>query len=479
MVVAEERDGQLVIIDRLKEMVRLAAGLDEKNNLAPDVEQVALECLQKFGQRLREFSAEDVSAVGTNTLRRIHNAKKFLPRAEQMLGHSIEIISGIEEARLVYQGVAHGLEADSLRKLVVDIGGGSTELIIGEGLSCIMMDSLEMGCVTITRRFFADGKITDAAIQRARVYVLQKMRAIRHQFQHQGWDIAFGASGTIRETCNIVQALGLVDSEGISFESLIKLLNELKRFDTLESINIEGLSEHRVPVYLGGLIILQGVFEALDIAQMRVSDNALREGLLYDLLGRHQNRDIRNQSVQLLANRFHVDNEQAGRVESLTSNFLKQVFDTWSLKFSDSQKLISWASALHEIGRDISQRAYYKHSAYIIENTDLAGFSQQEQQRLAVLVRCHKGKLRKSAFNILNENYRMPVMKLTVLFRIAIIFHRSRVSVAMPAISLVARGRRLVIRVPAEWIDQHPLTLSDLQQEVEELKAIQFKLSIE
>lgn len=478
MVVAEERQDELLVLDRLREMVRLASGVDNSDMLSPEVAAVALECLERFGQRLRDLPSSNVSAVGTNTLRRISNSEEFLQQAEEKLGHPIEIISGIEEARLIYQGVAHSLEPDHKDKLVIDIGGGSTELIIGEDFQTKMMESLEMGCVTMTRQFFPDGKITAKRIARARIDVLQKMKEVRHAFRQQGWDVVIGASGTIRSTLSVIHELGLSDREGITFNALKKLVKKLAQFKLVDDVQLAGLSERRVPVFLGGVIVLSGVFEALEIDQMQVSDGAVREGLLYDMLGRRQNKDIRNTSIECLAGRFHVDSQHAERVEHTASDFLQQVFSDWSLDYQSAQTLLSWACKIHEIGRDISHSAYHKHSAYIVENADLAGFSRQQQARLGTLVRAHRGKLMDKFYEVLNKSCQITVMKLAVLLRLAVIFHRSRSSTALPAIQLQARGNALVIELPKEWLDQHPLTLNDLEQEAEYLKLIDVQLEL-
>lgn len=478
MVVAEERQGQLVIVDRIREMVRLAAGLDDDYNLSPEVEQSALDCLQRFGQRLRDLGSESVSAVGTNTLRRTRNSEQFLEHAQERLGHPIEIISGIEEARLIYQGVAHSLEPDQKDRLVIDIGGGSTELIIGREFQPRMMESLEMGCVTMTRAFFPDGKITGKRVAKARIRVLQKMKPIRHAFRHLGWDVVIGASGTNRAAAAVVHALGLQDTDGVSFSALTELIRRLQKFDSLDDIKLDGLSERRVPVFLGGMIVLAGVFEALGIEQMQVSEGALREGLLYDMLGRRHNRDVRNQSIQQLGQRFHADEQQARAVEETARVFYDEVKHGWGIDQPEAQRLLVWASQIHEIGRDIAHSGYQKHSAYIVENADLAGFSQQEKRRLGVLVRTHRGKLSAKLFNNLLRNSESPVVNLVVLLRLAVIFHRSRAPGAIPYMELNGHDQGLEIHIPADWLEQHPLTLNDLEQEAEYLRAIKFKLVV-
>jgi len=479
MVVAEENQGQIVMIDRIREMVRLASGLDDDGKLSEEIEESALACLQRFGQRLRDLPSENVSAVGTNTLRRVQNADLFLLRAEEALGHPIEIISGIEEARLIYQGVAHSLEPDHKNRLVIDIGGGSTELIIGEEFNTKMMESLEMGCVTMTKRFFPDGKITSKRIERARINVLQKMKAIRHTFRHQGWDVVIGASGTIKSAASIIHEMALDDEDGITVESLIKLINKINEFETIDDIKLDGLSERRMPVFLGGVIVLFGVFDALGIEHMQVSDGALREGLLYDMLGRRQNKDIRTQSVQMLADRFHANEQHSQRIEDTACNFLVQVCSDWDMDFNEAQTLLTWACKVHEIGRDIAHSNYHKHSGYIVENTNLAGFSQQQQQRLSTLITVQRGKISINSFDTINQFCKISIIKLAAILRLSVIFHRSRTATALPVIDVRVKENKIVLSLPVSWVEEHPLTLNDIEQEAEYLKAIDIILEVE
>lgn len=479
MLVAEEREGQLIIIDRIREMVRLAEGLDEQLNLSEVVEQRALDCLQRFGERIRDLSIINVSAVGTNTLRRTRNSEQFLDRAQLALGFPIEIISGIEEARLIYQGVAHSLEQDHRHRLVIDIGGGSTELILGEDFSTRQLESLEMGCVTMTRRYFSDGVITADRIKNARVHVLQKMRAIRHGYRNQGWDVVIGASGTIKAARSVIRELELDGGEGITAKGLKALIKKLAEFKTMDEVALPGLSERRAPVFLGGVIVLQGVFDALSIDAMAVSDGALREGLLYDMYGRLHDSDIRNKSAVWLASRFHTDTDHAALVEHTALALMQQVKDAWAIQPAHATAMLKWACKLHEVGRDISHSGYQKHTGYIIEHADLYGFSRQQQKRLAVLARLHRGKIHQSSLNQVNEQWRGTIIKLMVLLRLAVIFHRSRVAHRkLPEMDLKAGDNKLRIKLPAEWLERHPLTLDDLNQEAGYLQAIDFQLKI-
>ncbi len=479
MVVAEENQGQLVILDRLREMVRLAEGLDSDGGLDAEIEQRALDSLSRFGQRIRTLDLHCVSAVGTNTLRRIKNSEEFVFQAEQALGFPIEIISGFEEARLVYQGVAHTLEQDQHSKLIVDIGGGSTEIIIGEGYTPQLLNSLEMGCVMLMQRFFVDGKIKSKRLQAARIFVLQRMKAIHYTYNKLGWDSAIGSSGSIKSIANVIREMKLQDNDGINRESLTKLIALCSEFKKVKKIEFPGLSEKRQPVFLGGLIVLAGVFEALRIDHMHVSEGALREGLLYDMVGRRQNNDVRNKSINSLASRFHADQQHAHRIEQTAFDFFQQLKDVWFEDIQNSSNLLRWACELHEIGRNISHSSYQKHGAYVIDNADLAGFSRQEQHRVSVIVRSHRGKINKEVFRNSNKEQQLSVMYLSVILRLSVIFHRSRVENTLPAISLSVHEKELTLKLPDRWLNEHPLTINDLEQEAEYLQVLGLTLKTE
>ncbi|VAW65340.1 Exopolyphosphatase [hydrothermal vent metagenome] len=472
MVVAEENQGQLVILDRLREMVRLAEGLNGKGRLDSEVEQRALESLSRLGERIRTLDASCVSTVGTNTLRRIKNADDFIFHAEQALGFPIEIISGIEEARLIYQGVSHTLEHDQQSRLIVDIGGGSTELIIGEGFAPKLMNSLEMGCVMMMQAFFDDGKIKSRRIQDARIFVLQRMKDVRYAYVRTGWDVVIGSSGSVKSIANVIHAMELAQDGVITRKALSKLLAICSEYKKVKKLDFPGLGERRKAVFLGGLIILSGLFEALDIETMQVSQGALREGLLYDMVGRRQNNDIRNKSITSLSSRFHSDQQHAQRIEQTAFDFFQQLQDVWFGDLQHAMNLLRWACEVHEIGRNISHLSFQKHSAYIIENADLAGFSREEQRRLASIVRVHRGKLNAGIFKERHQDIHLMLVQLAVVLRLSVIFHRSRTNNVLPVIGVSVSGNDLFLKLPDRWLNEHPLTINDLQQEADYLKLV-------
>jgi exopolyphosphatase / guanosine-5'-triphosphate,3'-diphosphate pyrophosphatase len=477
MVVARYSHGQLIIVDRLREMVRLAAGLDEQGRLERGAVERAIDCLERFGQRLRDMKAESVRVVGTNTLRRARRKGAFLDRARAALGFPIEIISGIEEARLVYLGVAHTTPSEPGRRLVADIGGGSTELIIGEGLHTTKLESLHMGCVSMSGRYFDDGAITEKRIKRARLAARLELEPVQAAFKSAGWNSAVGSSGTIRAVGDVLRGQGQADGS-ITPGALENLLEQCVRIGDISRLKLPGLTDERAPVFIGGLAILAELFSVLQINSMRVAEGALREGLLYDLVGRLRDEDARVRSVRAMQSRYHVDTAQAARVEATARNFLEQVRQEWELMDSFAELVLSWSAQLHEIGLDVSHSHYQKHGAYLLEHADMPGFPQEEQRILACIVGAHRRKVHLEQLHELNPPWHIKAEYLIVLLRLAVLLHRGRSPVALPGIDLRPKGRTLELAFPKGWLDEHPLSAADLETEIDYLKAAGFKLKV-
>lgn len=476
MIVARHLHGQLVILDRLRESVRLGAGLDEHGRLERGAMERALVCLQRFGQRLRDMNAESVRVVGTNTLRRAKRKGAFLDRAREALGHPIEIIAGIEEARLIYLGVAQTSPSEPGRRLVADIGGGSTEFIIGEGMHPKRLESLHMGCVSMTSNYFDDGTVSEKRMKHARMAARVELEPIQESFKNGAWDYAIGSSGTVRAISDIIRGRGgdLITSAAV--EELVELV---LRTGELSKLRLPGLTEDRVPIFAGGLAILAEIFAALGVKSMRVADGALREGLLYDLLGRHTDEDARVRTVRAMQSRYHVDAAQAERVEATALGFHAQVEKAWGLEEPFARTVLDWAAGLHEIGLDISHSQYQKHGAYLLENADMPGFPKEEQVLLARLVGAHRRKLHLETLEELSPPWHLKAEFLIVLLRLAVLLHRGRSVMPLPQIDLAAKGRTLQMNFPPRWLSEHPLTSTDLEQEAEYLKTANFKLRFE
>jgi exopolyphosphatase/guanosine-5'-triphosphate,3'-diphosphate pyrophosphatase len=476
MIVARVDDGDLQVIDRLREMVRLGAGLDEQRRLIPEVRARAIDCLERFGQRIKELPAGSVRAVGTNALRQTRESGDFLEEAQAALGHPIEIISGHEEARLVYLGVAHGLAADTEQRLVVDIGGGSTELIIGEGFDTKRRESLYMGCVSMSRIHFPDGRISAKAMDRAELAAALELRPIRRDYRRIGWQTAIGSSGTIRSIKEVVRNAGWSEA-GITLESLQKLRQALICFGHVDELQLEGLKQERHAVFPGGVAILLAVFKTLHIKQMQVSAEALREGLLYEMLGRSQHEDVRERTVASLCSRYGVDLANAQLVENTAQALFAQVADRWDLgsKYGD---ILGWAARLHEIGLTVSHSQFHKHGAYLINNSDLSGFSRQEQALLAALIQGHRRKFSAAIFETLPSSIHEHARRICLLLRLAVLLHRGRSASLEVEPQLKAGNKHLKLKFPAGWLDAHPLTQMELEQEATRLNDAGIKLSV-
>lgn len=480
LLVASYRTGRIQVIDKLKEMVRLADGLDAKGSLSPVATQRALECLERFGQRLQQLPTNHVRVVGTSTLRQAKNGQQFLAAAEQALGHSIEIISGLEEARLIYQGVANDLSPNEKTRLVIDIGGGSTELIVGQQQTPDLVDSLHMGCVNVSRAYFADGQLTRKNFDAAIAFAQQEAEPVTEQYANAGWQQAIGASGSILATAAVAQQLpGRPTDRGDALEQadLEDLINHLIEIGSNERLRLPGLGQDRAPVFAGGVAIIAGLMRSLNITQLSTSQGALREGLLLDLLGREDNRDMREQTVADLLDRFHIDKVQAQRVKTLAQELLRQVGPTWGLVNEQDQRKLGWGALLHEIGMTISHSAYHKHGSYLIANLDLPGFSREEQRGLALIIRAHRRKFPKEEFRG-DDPRLLRLQRLAILLRIATLMHRSRTGQLPPKISLEADDKSLTLTLDEGWLEQHPLTRLDLAQEASYLANTQCSLLI-
>jgi len=481
MVARVSAAGDLHVIDRLREPVRLAAGLDSDKHLSDESAERALACLQRFGQRLRDLPPERVRVVGTNTLRRMKRSGPFIEAAEKALGHHIEIIAGREEARLVYGGVTHGMGRDNPRRLVVDIGGGSTEVIIGRGSKPRLMESVALGCVVHTQRFFGNGNITRSRFRKARLAARVELEFLERRYRQAGWDMAIGASGTIRGVWRVMMSHGWCEDR-ITRAGLDKVIELTLSRNHISEIDFEALREDRRPVFVGGLAVLAAIFDALDIDEMNTSEQALREGLIYDLLGRLSNRDVRGASVSALATRYGVDIRQAQDVERTALKLLDQTADTWQLDPKSSASLLRWAAQLHEIGLTIAHSGYHKHSEYMLRNGELPGFSQTEQALLAALVRLHRGKFSQSALAELPRDWRAPLQRLAMLLRLAVLLHRSRTPGLRPPVrsELVDKARVLKLRFTRKtWLEQHPLTRADLELESDYLETTDLRLRLD
>jgi exopolyphosphatase / guanosine-5'-triphosphate,3'-diphosphate pyrophosphatase len=477
MVVARLHHGQLAILDRLREMVRLASGLTVHGYLDEDSQQRALACLRRFGQRLGDMQAHQVRVVGTSALRRARNAETFLAAAEAALGHPVEVISGMEEARLIYLGVSHHVDRGPGTTLVVDIGGGSTELIIGEGHEPRRLESLKVGCVGISEQFFDGGRLSQRRFDLARLEVRRELRPVTLAFQRLGWSHAVGSSGTIKTAGDVAHALGAAD-RGITLQALELIIARMIKARRVAALKLPGLGAERAPVFAGGVAILAEVLSCLGITRLDISDGALREGLLYDMLGRLHHDDAREVSIRAMRRRYHVDEEQAARVAATAELLLTRVEQPWGLEDPRYRQLLKWAAELHEVGLDIAHSKYHLHGGYLLAHADMPGFVRIEQQLLATLVACHRRKLDSAMIDGLPASWRAAMFRLVVLLRLAVLLNRGRGLSDIDTLDVAMGPRSLHLKFPPDWFARNPLTQADLAQEQVWLAGAGFELQL-
>ena len=475
MLLAKADHGEIRILERLGDKVQLAAGIDEQRQLSEEAMQRGLDCLKRFAQLIQGLPPGAVRIVGTNALREARNRAEFIRRAEAILCHPVEVISGREEARLIYLGVSHSIADTAGKRLVVDIGGGSTEFIIGQRFEPLLRESLQMGCVSYTQRHFRDGKITPARFAQAYTAARLELMSIEQGLQRLGWQETVGASGTIRAVGLAIQGAGLGSGE-VNAEGLAWLKRRVLKLGEVDKIDFDGVKPDRRAIFPAGLAILEAIFDALGLTQMHHSEGALREGVLNDLLGRHQHEDVRERTLGALMERCHVDMEQAARVEAKALSALEQVAADWNLQEDWHRELLSWAARVHEVGLDIAHYQYHKHGAYLIEHSDLAGFSRQDQSMLALLVRGHRRNIPQEKFAELREDGD-SLVRLCILLRFAILFHHIRGTQEMPKVKLVASERSLELVFPAGWLEANPLTKADFELEAQWLARVGYSLS--
>ncbi|HBA35007.1 MAG TPA: exopolyphosphatase [Gammaproteobacteria bacterium] len=476
MILARQLNGQLQIVDRLRDMVRLRSGLMKDGSINEETQARALAALTRFGDRLSNVPAEHIRVVGTYTLRRARNSNELLRNAAKALGHPVEIISGQEEARLIYRGVAFTQGVAKEKRLVFDIGGGSTELILGEGPTPILMESLFMGCVSYSTAFFKEGRISLKQWQRAEIAARLELQPVESQFRLTGWSEAIGTSGSIRSISNVLLESGISDGT-ITPAGLALLKEKLLVFDHINDINLPGLSSDRKSVFAGGLVILTAIFDSLGIDRLSPCDAALREGLLDEMAGPGGLKNVREQTVKSLLRLYHADENQAAQVADTAVYLFDQVAKDWELKDPELRELLAYSAQLHEVGLAVSHSGYHKHGHYLLSHGDLAGFSKENQHLVATLVRLHRRKILPAEIDKVASEYVLSIQPLILLLRLAVLIHRNRMYEPHPEMTLSAHKNKLHLQCPRDWFQAHPLMDADLSQETRYLKSIGFKLT--
>lgn len=462
---------QIYQVDRLKETVRLAAGLDTSLVLSDEAITRATEVLRLFGDRLRDFRPERVRVVATNTFRVARNADQLLSRCEAALGFPIEVVAGHEEARLIYSGVAHCLPSSQAQRLIVDIGGGSTELIIGKGYRPLQVASLHMGCVSFSQRFFPNGQITQEGMQQADIAARREIETITRRYKKTGWAEAFGSSGTAKALYAILTESGL-STQGITLAGMEALKAKLIRAGQVIPSDHPGIKLERADVLPGGLVIMAAIFRELKIEAMRTGDGALRVGVLYDLLGREDEHDTRQETVDQFIRRYHVDQSQAERVREATL----ALFDQCRPADVDHELVLAlkWAASLHEIGLSIAHNGYARHTAYVLENAEMPGFSNDDQELLAQLALAHHGKLSRLPGKPRNDVKWRAILCL----RLAALLFRRRQSMTRLPLSLAVKNSSINVSMPNGWRRANPLLEYALEAEASEWRKAGFSFEI-
>lgn len=503
LLVVKINDGVIEIIDRVKEMVQIAKGLNASNQLSPLAQERALHCLRCFHERIRDIPPSQVRIAGTKALRSASNAYSFLKQAEAALGHSIDIISGYEEARLVYLGVSHDISPDKGRSLVIDIGGGSTEFIIGENQQSRLLESLPIGCVTYSDEFFNDEQgnfpnaITAEMIWKTYYSTCMELEAITHAYKRAGWDIAVGSSGTMRAIAQLMQndvLTGVITKDGLSL-----LLNQLHTEGKL--LNTAGLSAERRSTLPAGIVILSAIFDQLNLDEIHVVDSALKEGLIFDMLGRLSkqsiNSDIRHQTVNKMMEQYQVDKEQATRTDLTLSHFI-DALPAPIVNGINVEQLLHWAAQLHEIGLNISHTGYHNHGHYLLQESDMAGFSRFEQEVVALLVGSHRRKISADKLALFTADNQQALYPSLVCLRLATLLNQRREdNIELPTITFAfvktleentevnpnanhdlntTNELQITLRFPEGWLDKHPLTFHNLSREQRYLSPLKVTL---
>ncbi|EGV37683.1 exopolyphosphatase [Neisseria weaveri] len=478
--ICENNNGQLKIIDSIKQMVRFAAGLDDQKHLTQEAQERALECLAKFGERLQGFKPEQVRVVATNTFRVAKNIEYFIPKAEAALGFPIEVIAGREEARLIYTGVVHTLPPNGDKMLVIDIGGGSTEFVIGSDLQPTITESLALGCVTYSMRFFPQSKVTQKDFQAAITAARTEIQRISKSMKRNGWDFAVGTSGSAKAIRDVI-SFECPQENDITYAGMKKIADKIIEAGSTRKARFEGMKPERIDVFAGGLAVMMAAFEELEIEKMTVTEAALRDGVFYDFIGRTLNEDMRDQTTAQFQERYHVSRNQGKRVSEAAQMFMESICFAHHVSVQDLaywKKYINWAALLHEIGIDIAHTGYHKHSAYILENADMPGFSRKEQKILSLLVLGHRGDVRKMVERAPEQLAWYAILSL----RLAALFCRARLPMNLPPYTQLRTnpsGKGFTLRISQSWLDEHPLIAGALDYEIEQWEKVNMPFNIQ
>ncbi|MDG1065549.1 MAG: Ppx/GppA phosphatase family protein [Luminiphilus sp.] len=473
LLIGRLEHGEIKPVHTLAEKVQLGAGLNGRTLSQGAIER-GLACLKQFAQLLQSVEPSRIRVVGTHALRRANNRQEFTRPAEQILGVPIDVVYGREEARLVYLGVAHALADDERSRLVVDIGGGSTEFIVGRRFEPTRLESLQLGCVSYANTYFPNGKISKRRFCNAYEQAMIEVSHIRKHYSAKHWSEAVGSSGTLQAIEALIRINGW-SHNGIDRTSLERLRKSLLKYKHADEIPWEGLNDKRRQVLAAGVAIALAIFRGLDIEKMRTSKGALREGVVYDLVGRLRHEDVRERSIGAILARYNADPVASAGVATTVRDLSTAVGKVWGLGRRDIELLV-WAGRCHAIGVGISQKHYNRHSAYLLENSDLPGFSQGEQELLATLVNYQRGKLRQNELNAIRIKHGEKVVKMLAIVRLAVVLKWAE---DLEGLQVKASSISLHLCFSAGWYKNHPLTTKELSAASTAIKKLGLQLQLD
>ncbi len=477
LLLARRRDDGWIALERVKEKVQLGRGLTG-TNLSADALRRGLECVERFAQRLHAVPQDQLTIVGTCALREAKNRDEFLHQAERILGAPVRVLAGAEEAALIFLGVSHVLTADSRQRLVVDIGGGSTEFAFGRSFAAERVASINLGCVSLTDRCFQAGKPLPAAFNDARREAMKLLEGVTPQLGGAGWDEVIGTSGTIESIQDVLEANGWCRQQQITPDGLARIEQAIVDRRWVSGFGIPGLAPERVDIFPAGVAALAAIMSALDISAVRCCDASLLDGLLYDMSGRRSVENVQERTVMNWRDRLDASPAQVARVRRTVETLWRHVSVPWQLEDDDARSLLGWAAELHEIGFEVSARQPQRHGAYLIQNGDMPGFSAEQQRAVALLVRCHRGGMPAFAFAAYDSETGRRMQKMAVLLRIAVILERSRCDEHSPRVAAHVEGERLLLELPADWLAGHALSRAELDSERNRLERLGIDLQV-
>jgi len=475
-VFARVIDSNLQILHSEKYQVKLASGLDSKNHLDQNAIDRAISTLKDIAPLTSKLTPNNFRVVATYTMRKATNAHQLLAEAAQVFPFDIEVISGHEEARLIYQGVAHHT-SPNVQRIVIDIGGGSTECVLGKDFDTKYLTSLNIGCVSFYSQFFANGELTQAAFKQAITQAELEAEVHAKRFQRIGWQQTLGTSGTIKAIYNLINANNELPLP-ITVKQLHKLKDKLIKLGHVDAIDWPNLKENRRKILAPGLAILIGIMEMLKIKQLTYCEYSLREGVLFEQFESLSFQDVRQRTINSLSSRFNIDLEQAGQVKTLAKSMFNQVRDSWKLNAIPYERLLLWSAQLHEIGFDINTSAYHRHGKYILLNADLPGFNVEQQQALAYLVENQRKKAQVPDDSLWYVLKSKSIVRCAIILRLAILLNQQRQLTTSPAFEIHAQGKEIELTFEQGWLEEKAIIRADLENERQHIAALGYQLQI-